>query len=121
ARAAGAFPVGEATLPVADGVCTLFPGIELPELLAGCRVQRDDVAGRRRGVEQATDDQVIGLERSLVAGLVGPGHVQARHVAPVDLVEGRVMVAGRVPDIRAPVAAGTGWSRRRSGDGAANR
>ena len=116
-----AFPVDQATLPVADIALTLSPRVELPQHLPGRRIQRDDVARRRRRVEHAVDDQVVGLELSLVACLVGPGHLELRHVGPVDLIEGRVMGAARVPEVRAPVVAGGWWSRRRSSRGAANR
>ena len=77
----------------AAGAIGAEAGIEGPQELAGGGVKGDDLEGWRKGVKRAPDDERIGLDAALFAGIEGPCHAQANDVGAVDLAQRRVMVA----------------------------
>ena len=95
--------------------------IELPELLAGRRVERHDAEIAGGDVHHAVDHDRRALDRLALAalelaGVVRPGRLEPRHVLAVDLVEGGIPhAAGVVPHAR-PVDRSRGLSGGASGD-----
>ena len=62
--------------------------IVVPELRAGFRVERIDMAERGRHIHDAVDDDGRSLQRFLDVGLENPGDVQVLDVAAIDLSRG---------------------------------
>ena len=91
--------------------------VEPPQLTARCGVQREGLEVGRGAVEHAVDDEGVALDLGAVvrvhtAGAVGPGHFQFGDVARRNLPECRVVGAGLVAEVGAPVGI-----RSRQGNG----
>ena len=96
--------------------------VEAPQLAAGRRLEREELQIRRGPVEHAVDPQWVALDlRAIVgihaAGVVNPGDLQLRDVAWSELLQGRVMAAGLVANIGAPVRVGGGSEPRQDDQG----
>jgi len=96
-------PVNKPTLSSTDRPRAFRGGIPLPEFASGRGVEGDDFAGRRGGVENPLDDQVVGLELAFVPSVVGPGDLQLGDVGSVDLGQRRVEIARFVTEVNGPV------------------
>ncbi len=84
-------------------------GIELPALRARIRIDRGNAIIGCTGEQRIADlrrririDSTL-LQRSLLAGVVGPGELQILHVVTVDLREWRITRARRGTTIRIPI------------------
>ena len=83
---------GHAAMPEARARGGAAARVVLPDLLAGHSVHRHHLHGGRGDVEHAIDHHRIALHlggREVVAALVGPGHLELRHVVLGDLGERR--------------------------------
>ena len=118
-------PVGAASVdaarrrPVRERM--ILERIELPELLAGRRVEGHDAEIAGGDVHHAVDHDRRALDRLAraafeLAGVVGPGRLEPRHVFAVDLIErGIPHATGVVPHAR-PVDAAIRLSEREAGE-----
>ncbi len=119
---------GAAVPPITDAAAREVPvaalGIDArvmaPPLTSGGGVERDRAPEGRAEVHRAGDHERRGLERgwaaparhdSGLAGMEGPGHLEASHIRPVDLGQRRVARSTRIASVGRPV-------RRRRGEGA---
>ena len=78
--------------------------------LAGGGVEGDDVCRRGDAVEDAVDDDGLGLEVAASAGVIGPGDLEAGDVGAVDLLEGRVAGAFGIAAVGGPFLSRQGGS-----------
>src|SRR5208283_4785182 len=82
--------------PVSDAARRLRggdAGIKLPFQFAGGGVEGDHFLAGRVRVEGGTNDDRIGLDVPLLAGVEGPGLTQSVNVGAIDLREAGVMIA----------------------------
>ena len=89
----------------------VLPRIEGPAQLAGGGIERDQPQLGCGGVEQPIDDDGIAFHfgfRKGVPGIVGPRHCEARHVAAIDPIQGRIADAVRTAAVYGPLAIGLG-------------
>jgi hypothetical protein len=77
----------------ASGLRTGNAGIKLPFQLSAGGIEGNHFLAGSVGVERAPDDQRIGLDISLLAGVKTPCGFEAVHVAAVDLLERGVVIA----------------------------
>ncbi len=82
--------------------------VETPQQLAGAGFQGEGLEAGGGGVQHAIhhDGMALDLQPSVagvVAGVIGPGHLQLLHVLGVDLGEGGVAVAGLVAAVHRPL------------------
>ena len=103
------FPVDQATLALSPAPGLFLSGIPFPDGLSGRSVESHDLAGCGGGVEDAPDDEVVGLVLGLLAGIVTPGHSEGLHIPAVDLRQRRIEVALLAAKIDGPVR-GRGFS-----------
>ena len=81
------------TGPVHDAAARaapLQPGVKRPQVLAGVGLQRKRLVGRRGRVEDAINDDGLGLKSAGFAGVVRPGDLEPPDVAAVDLLQRRI-------------------------------
>jgi hypothetical protein len=71
-------------------------------------VERDGAAVGGERINRAPDDDRVGLDVSLFAGVVGPGDFEPRHVATVDLGEAGVVILRRLPAANRPIGCSSG-------------
>lgn len=98
-------PVGQAAI----GLRAVDAGIEFPEKFAGGGVQREDFLRRSDAVENAVDDQGIGLETARFGGVKGPRNLELGDVGAIDLCERGEMIAFGSAAIAGPVLRWGWW------------
>ena len=87
-------------------------GVESPEKFSGGAVERDRFVAGREAVEDAVDENGLGLRIArAVGGVVGPGDCELFHVGAVDLLEVGVADTGGSAAIGGPIAVGGGKDR----------
>ena len=86
---------------------------ELPDLLAGSRVQRAHLIHRCH-VHDAVNDERRHLKRPLAAHLVRPLRLERCDVARVDVIERAVAICAEVAVVAGPLAAASGARYRRT-------
>jgi hypothetical protein len=84
-------------------VLCLDPGIELPKQLSRGSIESDYLFRGCIGVEDPPNDQRICLDYAFFTGVVGPLHLELRHIVPVDLGQGRIVLALDLPSIDGPI------------------
>jgi hypothetical protein len=103
-------PVGDPTVRAT----ALHAGVERPAERPGRRVEGDGPVMRRRRVERPADDDRVGLQPTVLAGVVGPGDLQARHVGAGDPGQRGMADPVRAAAVGRPVAPGRwrgdGWT-----------
>ncbi len=81
AAVAAVVPVRDTT----DGLTGNDTGVELPLQLSRHGIERDNFAAGSGCVKRAANDERIGLDATLFAGVVGPGTLEQVHVVAIDL------------------------------------
>ena len=115
---AGVDAAALAIIPVRDAASRLAgddAGVEFPLQLTGSGIESDDLGLRRVGVERAADDERVGLDRALLAGVVGPCLLKQVHIVAIDLREPGVVIAVQAAVVDGPVRASlreTKWCER---------
>jgi hypothetical protein len=107
----------------ADGaVMVIDGGVEGPEQLSGGSVESDDLAQGRVSVQDASDDERVGLETTFFAGVELPCNFELGNVGAIDLGKRRVVIAvdtavvggpiyiGGGHRMGIPMSSGTGWA-----------
>lgn len=99
ARGDAVRPVVEATVALLAAAALAFVRIEIPEKLAGARVESDDPQTGGGGVDDAVDEEGIAFHLRtfiFVVRIELPGELELGHVLAVDLLEGGVVVIAPV-------------------------
>ena len=113
--ALGPLPVRDPSVALPDDrAAVMHRGIEDPDALPGCGVQRHGVEAWRDGVENPIDDQRVRVHRRTLGGVpcpILPGGLEAVHVRRVDLGQRRVLPPGLVPEVYRPIPIADGPHR----------
>src|SRR5882724_118155 len=92
-------PIGEAAI----GLRAFYARIEFPKEFAVGGVERKNFLCGCDAEKNSVYDQRIGLEAAFFSGVEGPGDLEFRYIAAIDLCEGREMIALRGSTVAWPV------------------